>query len=171
MRKSANQITMYKEIMGGYPTGVTIITSTNEMNEPIGMTVNSFTSVSLDPLMVLWCIDKGASNFNGFKTSNKFAVNILAGNQKDLCWLFANKNEKNRFAKANWQFSENGLPILDDVYAVLECQKVQEIESGDHVILVGEVVDLRKNDVKPMLYYRRTVGFLPRDWESENTSS
>lgn len=171
MEKGNNSIALFKEIMGGYPTGVTIITSTNEKNEPIGMTINSFTSVSLDPLMVLWCIDKGASNFNGFITSNKFAVNILAGNQKDLCWLFANKNEKNRFTKANWQFSENGLPILDDVYAVLECQKVQEIDSGDHFILVGEVVDLRKNDVEAMLYYRRTVGFLPSGWESDNKSS
>lgn len=164
-------IELYKEIMGGYPTGVTIITATNEINEPIGMTVNSFTSVSLDPLMVLWCIDKRASNINAFKTSNKFAVNILAGNQKELCWVFANKNEKNRFAKSDWKFSENGLPILEDVYAVLECRKVQEIESGDHFIIIGEVIDLRKNDVEPMLYYRRTVGSIPSGWESENKSS
>lgn len=156
--------TLYKEIMGSYPTGVTVITTKDQNNQPVGLTVNSFASVSLEPLMVLWCIDKGSNSLEAVKTSNSFAVNILASDQKENCWLFASRKEQDRFSKTEWEMSDNDLPILKGVFAALECRKVQEIDAGDHIILLGEVIQLQKNNTDPMLYYRRNVGALPDGW-------
>ncbi|KKK36889.1 oxygenase [Mesobacillus campisalis] len=156
---------LFKEIMGSYPTGVTVLTTLDEHNKPVGLTVNSFASVSIDPLMVLWCIDKKAGSCEVFKKADKFSVNILAGNQQEVCWTFASKSEQDRFSKQPWVLSENNLPLIKDVFASLECRKVQQIDAGDHYILVGEVIDLDKNDQEPMLYFRRKVGSVPQDWE------
>jgi flavin reductase (DIM6/NTAB) family NADH-FMN oxidoreductase RutF len=154
------QVELYKEIMGSYPTGVTIVTTTDN-NRPVGLTVNSFASVSLDPLMVLWCIDKGSDSLESFRNADMFAVNILAGHQTDACWVFASSKEKERFSKVEWELSANNLPVLKDVFGVLECKKVQEVDAGDHIILIGKVIDLDKNHTDPMLYYRRSVGPVP----------
>lgn len=152
---------LYKEIMGSYPTGVTIVTTTDANNQPVGLTVNSFASVSLDPLIVLWCIDKKSGSLESFKHASKFAVNILAGHQEETCFIFASRKEKDRFAKVDWEFSSNQLPVLKEVYGVLECEKIDQIDAGDHYILLGKVVHLHKNDTDPMLYYRRKVGSVP----------
>ncbi|PWA07823.1 oxygenase [Pueribacillus theae] len=155
---------LYREIMASYPTGVTIMTTTDENNKPIGLTVNSFTSVSLEPLMILWCIGKESGSIESFKNSQRFAVNILAGDQQDACWVFASSKEKDRFAKVDWEFSLNNLPILKDVFGVLECEKVEQIDAGDHIIFLGEVISLDKKNSDPMLYYRRNVGAVPENW-------
>lgn len=159
-----DSIQLYKEIMGSYPTGVTIITTTDADNNPVGLTVNSFASVSLEPLMVLWCLDKRSGSLNAFKNAEKFAVNILAGNQKEACWTFASSKEQDRFGKVPWEMSENNLPIIKDVFGVFECKKVSEIDAGDHIIFLGEVINIKKNDVAPMLYYKRNVGMIPENW-------
>jgi flavin reductase (DIM6/NTAB) family NADH-FMN oxidoreductase RutF len=156
-----NQVDLYKNIMGSYPTGVTIVTTLDQDNNPVGLTVNSFSSVSIDPLLVSWCIDKGSAGYEVFKNTDRFAVNILAGDQKDACWVFSSRKEKDRFSKVDWELSANALPIIKGVFSTLECKKVQEIVAGDHLMLIGEVIDLQKNDVDPMLYYRRNVGFIP----------
>jgi flavin reductase (DIM6/NTAB) family NADH-FMN oxidoreductase RutF len=156
---------LFKEIMGSYPTGVTVITTVDSNNKPIGLTVNSFASVSLEPLMILWSIDKNAGSCEVFKKAEKFSVNILAGNQHEICWTFASKSEQDRFSKQPWSFSENNLPVLENVFASLECKKVQQIEAGDHYILIGEVIDLNKNEQDPMLYFKRKVGSVPDQWE------
>jgi flavin reductase (DIM6/NTAB) family NADH-FMN oxidoreductase RutF len=155
---------LFKEIMGSYPTGVTVITTMDSNNKPVGLTVNSFASVSLDPLLILWSIDKKAGSCEVFKNAEKFSVNILAGNQQDICWTFSSKSEQDRFSKQPWNLSKNNLPVLEDVFASLECKKVQMIEAGDHYILIGEVIDLNKNEQDPMLYFRRKVGSVPEQW-------
>ncbi len=160
---SNDTVALFKQIMGSYPTGVTIVTTTDSQANPWGLTVNSFASVSLDPLLVLWCIDRRASSLEAFKKSAHYAVHVLAADQKDLCWAFAGK-EPDRFSKANWSLSENQLPILSDSLGVFECKKVQEVDAGDHVILIGEVIGIQKQDKEPMLYFRRNVGAIPADW-------
>lgn len=157
------QADLFKEIMGSYPTGVTIVTTMDE-NIPIGLTVNSFASVSIEPLMVLWCINKRANSYEIFKRANNFAVNILAGDQKDECFVFASSKEKDRFSKTNWELSSNNLPILDGTFGIFECKKVNQIDAGDHLILIGEVINLTKNEKDPMLYFRRDVGSIPNNW-------
>ena len=154
---------LFKEVMGNYPTGVTIVTATTEEGKPIGLTVNSFASVSLDPLMVLWSIDHGVSTLDDFVNGGKFAIHILAGDQQELCRTFASKGV-DRFSQCNWGFSDNGLPIIDDTFAVLVCETFKAVEAGDHTILIGNVKAIRKSDKEPMLYHRRHFASIPAEF-------
>jgi flavin reductase (DIM6/NTAB) family NADH-FMN oxidoreductase RutF len=158
-----NQIQQFKEIMGSYPTGVTVVTTLDPLGNPIGITANSFASVSLDPTLILWSIDRKASTYKVFTKCSHFAVHVLSGDQKDVCWMFAGK-DSDPYSKVKWKISENNLPVISEVFGVLQCKCVQRIEAGDHTILVGEVIDLEKNDKEPMLYFRRNVGNIPENW-------
>ncbi|PIC57708.1 oxygenase [Sporosarcina sp. P12(2017)] len=159
---------LFKQIMGNYPTGVTILTTTTEEGTPVGLTVNSFASVSLDPLLVLWSIDHRVSSLESFTKGGKFAVHVLAGEQQELCKTFASKVE-DRFANCQWELSSNNLPILEGTFGVFECKTHQVIEAGDHTILIGEVVDLQVDkDKDPMLYHRRVFGSVPPVFYDEN---
>lgn len=162
---NATQVDLYKEIMGSYPTGVTIITTMDEDGNPSGLTVNSFASVSLDPLLVLWCIDKKSSSFDAFRKAPGFAVHILSHEQQNECWAFAGK-ELDRFSKCNWQLSNQNLPVIQNSLGVLECETFQQIDAGDHIIFIGEVVEIDKQNKEPMLYFRRNVGAIPAGWPS-----
>lgn len=158
---------MFRQIMGNYPTGVTVVTTTTEDGEPVGLTVNSFASVSLDPLMLLWSIGHGVTSLKAFTEGGKFAVHVLAGEQQQLCNTFASKVE-DRFAECQWRFSENGLPIIEGAVGVFECKTFKAVEAGDHTVLIGEVVDLQINEEKePMLYHRRAFGPIPKKFYSQ----
>lgn len=160
---SDERVGLFKQIMGSYPTGVTIVTTVGANGEPVGLTVNSFTSVSLEPLLVLWCVDKRFSALDAFLSSDKFAVHILAEDQGDACWAFAGK-APDRFAKVEWRFSNQHLPVISGSLGVFECKKTHQIEAGDHFVLIGEVVDIQKNEKEPLLYFRRHVGAVPAGW-------
>ena len=151
----------FKKALGNYPTGVTVVTTVDQENNPVGLTVNSFASVSLDPLLILWSIDKRSKSLSDFTKSKKFAVNILANDQEKLCFLFSSK-EVDRFGQCEWQRSESQLPILANVASVLECETVQEIEAGDHVILIGQVHRIVNANKAPLLYHQRSVGGIPK---------
>ncbi|AOV06739.1 flavin reductase family protein [Sporosarcina ureilytica] len=155
-----NKIESFKSVMGNYPTGVTVVTAFNEQNEPMGLTVNSFASVSLDPLLILWSIDKNAGSYDDFLKVERFSVNILAADQGDICQLFASR-VADRFAQCEWEKSELSLPVLKDSLATLQCKVHQKVEAGDHTIMIGEVVDIQNNDKNPLLYHKRTFGQIP----------
>lgn len=154
------QVARFKEAMGNYPTGVTVVTAFDEQNQPLGLTVNSFASVSLDPLLILWSIDKRSASYDAVLKTDKFAVNILAADQSDLCTLFSSK-VTDRFSQCGWEKSDLNLPILSDSLAVLQCKTYQQVEAGDHTILIGEVLDIQNADKEPLLYHRRTIGGIP----------
>ncbi len=157
---------VFKEVMGNYPTGVTIVTARNEEGEPVGLTVNSFASVSLDPLLVLWSIDHRVSSLEAFKSADHFAIHILSGDQQDLCKTFASK-DTDRFNSCTWESSEYNLPVINDAYAVLQCKTFKQVEAGDHTILIGEVQDIQKSDTKePMMYHQRRFGPIPVEFHS-----
>lgn len=156
-----SSVDLFKEVMGNYPSGVTVITTTDANNEPVGLTANSFVSVSIDPLLILWCIDKRSGSYQAFDQSEHFAVNILAADQADVCWTFASKTEENRFSKTPWHVSKQNVPVLDEAFASLECKKHNVVDAGDHYILIGEVINISKNDVEPMLYHKRAAGAVP----------
>ncbi|MGG1396576.1 flavin reductase family protein [Bacillus salipaludis] len=163
MQKETNQ-DLFKQIMGNYPTGVTIVTTTKEDGTPVGLTVNSFASVSLEPLMVLWSIDHRSSLLKEFKEGGKFAVHVLAEEQIELCKTFATKHD-DRFSTCDWELSSNGLPIIDGVLGVFECKTFKDIEAGDHTVFIGEVTDLQINKEKdPMLYHLRNFGPIPKEF-------
>ncbi len=166
LSNTPDQVAMFKQIMGSYPTGVTVVTALNKEGKPMGMTVNSFASVSLSPLLILWCIDRKVSMFDDFQSTDKFAVHVLSKDQADACWTFAGK-EADRFSKVTWNQSEHQLPIISDSLGVLECKKVNQIDAGDHVIYIGEVIGLSANENDPLLYYRRNVGAIPEGWPNQ----
>ena len=150
----------FKKALGNYPTGVTVVTTFDKQNNPIGLTVNSFASVSLDPLLILWSIDKKSSSYPVFLEVEKFAVNILAEDQARICNLFASKVE-NRFSQCKWEESERQLPLIANSLSRLECKVVEKIEAGDHIIFIGEVLHIHNEDKDPLLYHRRSVGAIP----------
>jgi flavin reductase (DIM6/NTAB) family NADH-FMN oxidoreductase RutF len=153
----------FKEVMGNYPTGVTVVTTVDELGVPLGLTVNSFASVSLDPLLILWSIDKRVSSYETFIKTGKFAVHVLAGDQSDLCMLFATKGT-DRFNNCEWKLSEHNLPIISGASGVLQCKTYKTIEAGDHTILIGEVFDIQNENTDPLLYHKRKFGEIPEDF-------
>lgn len=162
MSKEKNQ-SLFKEVMGNYPTGVTVVTTTDKDGNPVGLTVNSFASVSLDPLLVLWSIDHKVTTLDSFLHAGKFAIHILAGNQQELCKNFSIKNV-DRFSTCKWKFSQKNLPIIEGAFAVLQCETFKTIEAGDHTILIGEVVDIQIEQREPMLYHRRHFSSIPPEF-------
>lgn len=163
MDNKIEQIASFKEAMGNYPTGVTVVTTLNHEGNPIGMTVNSFASVSLKPLLILWSIDKRVFSYQDFLKADKFTVNILAADQGELCTLFSSRVE-DRFSKCNWNKSELNLPILSDTLATLQCKVFSQIDAGDHTTIIGEVLEVHNNNKNPLLYHRRTIGEIPKEF-------
>ena len=147
---------LLKKTLGKYLTGVTIVTSTDHDGNPIGMTVNSFTSVSLQPSLVLWCIDKNQPSYNSFMNANGYAVNILSKDQNDLCYKFASQLD-NKFENVNWKRSENGFPLVKNSLAWFDCKKWNYYSGGDHQILVGEVTSFDSSELEPLTYWNGEI--------------
>ncbi len=154
-------INTFKNAMANYPTGVTVVTTIDENNVPTGLTVNSFASVSVDPLLVLWSIDRHVSTFKAFSKADKFAINILRKDQVDLAYIFSSGEEESRFKNCPWQLSKNNLPIIDNVIASLQCTLYKQVHAGDHLTLIGEVIDIQANNEEPLLYHNRKLAPLP----------
>ena len=153
----------FKSIMGNYPTGVCVITSTTNEGVPVGLTVNSFASVSLDPTLILWSIDKRVSTYEVFNNMKNFVVHILGSEQASICSLFATK-DVDRFSQCKWEMSTNNQPIISDCAAILECQTFQTVDAGDHLIIIGEVTNLQNNEKNPLMYHRRKFGPIPEQF-------
>ena len=147
---------LLKKTLGKYLTGVTIVTSTDYDGNPIGMTVNSFTSVSLQPSLVLWCIDKKQPSYNSFMNANGYAVNILSKDQNDLCYKFASQLD-DKFENVNWKRSENGFPLVKNSLAWFDCKKWNYYSGGDHQILVGEVTSFDSFELEPLTYWNGQI--------------
>lgn len=158
MQTDLKQITSpdLRRALGAFATGVTIVTT--RAGETIhGLTANSFTSVSLEPPLVLVCVDKRAQSHDLIRTAHCFAINILSAEQRALSEKFAqNKLEgKERFANVHFTQARTGAPILANVLSWLDCKLVAAHESGDHTIFVGEIVALgHGEEAAPLLYYR-----------------
>lgn len=163
MGENIERVAMFKKALGNYPTGISVVTAIDENNEPIGLTVNSFASVSIDPLLVLWSIDQSVTTYDTFRKIDKFAINILAANQRELAVLFSTKEEE-RFDNCEWTLSESGLPLLTDAMATLECDTFKTVEVGDHTTLFGHVKQVDATEKAPLLYHRRHIGPFPEEF-------
>jgi flavin reductase ActVB len=147
-------------IMGAFPTGVGIVTAMDEQNQPRGLTSNALCSVSATPPLLLVCVDKNSNTLPALRHSKKFVVNYLSAGRGDLANLFASK-EPDKFQNVSWRPATNGMPWLHtDTIAHAVCNVVQELEGGDHLIFVAEVVDGHPPapGTKPLMYFRRTYG-------------
>ncbi|MFV0300461.1 MAG: flavin reductase [Paracoccus sp. (in: a-proteobacteria)] len=142
-----------RNAFGTFMTGVTVVTAKAEDGAPIGFTANSFTSVSLDPPLVLVCLANSSSNYQAFTSAKGFAVNILSEAQKDVSNTFARPVE-DRFATVDWRDGPNGAPVIDGVSAWFDCSMFKTVEAGDHIILVGKVEGFEANPAPGLGYAR-----------------
>jgi flavin reductase (DIM6/NTAB) family NADH-FMN oxidoreductase RutF len=128
----------FRAALGMFATGVTVVTVRSADGELVGLTANSFNSVSLDPPLVLWSLAQRAGSMPVFTRGSHYAINILAADQKELAQRFAMR-DIDRFAGVAWREGAGGAPVLDGAVAVFECANRSRYEEGDHVIFVGEV--------------------------------
>lgn len=130
--------TEFRGALGMFATGVTIVTALAENGTPIGLTANSFNSVSLSPPLVLWSLARSAGSFAAFSTGSHYAINILGADQQDLAKQFAAKGG-DRFAGVQFVSGAGGAPVIQGAAATFECFNRSRYEEGDHIIFVGEV--------------------------------
>lgn len=155
-----SQERLLRDCLGRFATGVTVVTCRDPDGEPSGITVNSFTSVSLDPQLILWNIAKASRAIDAFVNAGEFVVNILAADQQPLSDHFA-QSERPRFESIATTQSDTGQPLLPDCLAWLHCQTDAIHEGGDHLIIVGEVSRFELGrDAPPLLYYAGKYGSL-----------
>ncbi|MBH3358299.1 MULTISPECIES: p-hydroxyphenylacetate 3-hydroxylase reductase component [Pseudomonas] len=143
----------FRRALGNFATGVTVITAADASGRKVGVTANSFNSVSLDPPLILWSLDKRSSSHAVFEAAEHFAVNVLAADQIDLSNTFARPSE-DRFAGIEHEEGEGGAPLLPDCAARLRCQKYQQLDGGDHWILIGKVLAFDDLGRSPLLYHQ-----------------
>lgn len=140
-----------RRTLASFATGVTVVTTLDETGQPRGMTANSFTSVSLDPPLILVCVAKAAPISTAFEAAPAFAVNILSESQRALSQRFATPMA-DRFAGLGWRRGRADAPILDGSLAFLDCRMRERIEAGDHVILLGQVEDFGRTEQQPLIF-------------------
>jgi flavin reductase (DIM6/NTAB) family NADH-FMN oxidoreductase RutF len=147
----------FRQVMGRFATGVTVVTGMAG-GEPVGLAVNSFTSVSLEPALVAFCVAKRSRTWPRLREVATFCVNILTEDQEALSRAFAGR-PPDRFLGVGWRPGRSGTPILADVLAWIECTVDAEHDAGDHLIVVGRVQDLDvSHEGRPLVFYRGGYG-------------
>lgn len=144
-----------RRAFGRFATGVTVVTCTDPALGPLGFTANSFSSVSLDPPLVLWSIARSAQRHDAFAHAQDFAIHILANDQRDLAQHFVKRGDG--FDTLPWH-NADGVPALDGCLARLRCTRHQAIPAGDHTILIGEVKGLAQRDGTGLTYMNSAYG-------------
>ena len=148
----------FREAMGCFASAVTVVSTITDDGQAVGVTVNSFNSVSLDPPLVLFCLGREATNYDHFMASGRFAVNILRRKQDDVSSGFA-ADGANFFQNLDAEISNLGNPLVPNTLAMFDCVTEAIHDGGDHVILIGRVHELRHDpDGEPQLYYRSRYG-------------
>lgn len=140
-----------RQVLGSFVTGVTVITTVDAQGKPHGLTVNSFSSVSLDPPLVLWSQSRAAPSHPVFEQSERFAVNILADDQVEISNRFA-RASADKFAGTSVVAGLGGVPLIEGCSAHLECRRVQSHPGGDHVVFVGEVERIARHPRQPLVF-------------------
>jgi len=143
---------MLRDALGRFATGVTIVTTTDDKGNPVGVTASSFNSVSLDPPMVLWSLAKTSHSMPAFENSGGFNVHILAAHQKDLSNQFAGRGE-DKFVGIDYENDTEGFPLLPEYAALFRCKTNFQYEGGDHIIFVGEVVEHKSTDYPVLIFH------------------
>lgn len=151
MSKTTIDPTLFRRALGSFVTGVTVVTTRNGGGEPIGLTVNSFNTVSLDPPLVLWSLSLHAASFDAFVQASHFAVNVLAANQVAVSQTFA-KTGGEKFDAVEWQNGPADMPLLCGTAASFICRNASRHPGGDHAIFIGEVVSFEQYARAPLAY-------------------
>ncbi|RJO71263.1 flavin reductase [Nocardia panacis] len=145
----------FRDVLGQFCTGITVITTFTATGAPIGFACQSFAALSLDPPLILFCPTKTSRSWSAIEESGRFCVNILAEEQRDLCARFGSR-EPDKFAETPWHTSDLALPVLDDTLAAIECEVARVLDGGDHHIVLGRVLSLTEPTPtsRPLLFYK-----------------
>jgi flavin reductase (DIM6/NTAB) family NADH-FMN oxidoreductase RutF len=142
-----------RRVMGHFATGVTVITTLSKEGKMHGLTANAISSLSLDPPLLLICVDKKAESYPCFEESKVFTVNILADDQEDISRRFAVSGGE-KFEGVAYRRGANGAPILNGTLAHLECKLYAAYDGGDHTIYLGQIEEAETREAKPLLFFR-----------------
>jgi len=143
----------FRQLLGRFATGVTIVTARDPSGGPVGMTASSVASVSLDPPLLLVCVDRTHDMHAALAAGEHFVLNVLAADQEALSRRFAG-DEENRFDGVGYKENRQGIPVLDGALASIECVKQTAVPAGDHTVFFGLVTGGSVTDRRPLLYYR-----------------
>ena len=143
----------FRDALSSFATGVTVVTCLDSQGKKAGITVNSFNSVSMEPPLILWSIGKSTNCFEDFIAAEAFAVHILAQDQQDLSNRFSTTGV-DRFAGLECTEGLLGTPILPHYSTCFQCKMSQQYEGGDHIIMLGEVMEFTDNQLQPLLFHR-----------------
>lgn len=152
----------FRDALGTFATGVTVVTTRAPDGSPVGLTVTSFNTVSLDPPLVLWSLQRDSNLFEVFESAETFAVHVLSESQVDISQRFAQR-DVDRFEGVKIREGSNGLPLLEGCAAVFQCSKHAEYDGGDHIILLGRVQSYEHHQVPALAFYRSGYAALTRD--------
>lgn len=145
----------YRQVLGHFPTGVTVVTGMDG-EEPVGLAVGSFFSLSLEPMLVGFCAGRTSTSWARMADNGRFCVNVLSAAQEDICRVFATKGD-DKFRGIGWKPAESGSPLLDGVLAWIDCDVEHVLDGGDHHIVVGRVLGLgvgAEETRGPLVFYR-----------------
>ncbi len=141
-----------RQALSRFATGVTVVTCSDAAGNPYGITANSFSSVSLEPPLVLWNIAKISNSLQAYLDAKEFAIHVLTSNQRPIAEHFA-QTDHSRYEGIDYSFSDAGVPIFPDVLARFDCRTANIFEGGDHHIIIGEVLNFVFDDGDPLLFY------------------
>ncbi len=167
-----------RQALGQFATGVTIVTTLSQGGKPIGVTANSFNSVSLNPPMVLWSLSAAAYSRGSFEAAGHFCVHVLTAAQEAVSRKFATKGS-HKFDRVAWVPGLDCIPMLQEFVARFQCRKAHQFPVGDHVVFVGEVVDFSHTDARPLVFHggryalaeRRMMERIARQFGEEQPTS
>ncbi len=145
-------MTKFRQCLGKFATGVTIVTCADDEGRPYGITANSFSSVSLEPKLILWNVAKVSNSLQAFLDADYFAINLLARDQQDLSLHFA-KSDHTLFDMVEINRSQENVPLIPGALACFECRTHQIHDCGDHYIVVGEVLRFASSEREPLLFF------------------
>jgi flavin reductase (DIM6/NTAB) family NADH-FMN oxidoreductase RutF len=143
----------FRYVLGHFASGVTVVTTTDADDRPAGLTASAFTSVSLDPPLILICVDHKSQTYPALLERGRFAINILGVEQSDVSRRFASIT-LDKFDAITWHMSPFGLPLIDGALAHLECTTANTHVEGDHTIFVGLIEHATATDGEPLMYFR-----------------
>lgn len=144
-----------RDAFGQFATGVTVVSARGAEHQPIGLTANSFASVSLEPPLVSWCIDQGSTRFNELVDAEYYTISVLAENQQQLSDLFAYRSwDDEVFNEVEWYEGPNGVPQLPGAGARFHCRQTHTYPGGDHVIIVGAVESYESEPHSPLVFFQ-----------------
>ncbi len=143
----------FRDALGSFATGVTVVTALAPTGERIGLTVSSFNSVSLDPPLILWSLSRGSPNLEAFQNATHFSVNVLAANQQEISDRFAARGG-DRFAGVPLHDGVRGTPLLDGCCACFECSNEAQYPGGDHIVFIGRVEKFAHTEtLSPLVFH------------------